>query len=150
MFELVDSLISDYGYFSLFLTSFLASTILPFGSEGMVALLIHSGFNLFTVVMVATVGNYLGACTTYYIGLKGRSEIIDKYLSISQGQLAKTDKLFQKYGVYVLLFTWVPGIGDVITAAGGLLKLPFKIFSIYVFAGKFARYLAIAYLISQL
>ncbi len=149
MFELVNSLISDYGYFSLFLTSFLASTILPFGSESVVALLVHSGFNLFTVVMVATVGNYLGACTTYYIGLKGRSEIIDKYLPISQGQLAKTDKLFKKYGVYVLLFTWVPGIGDAITAAGGLLKLPFKTFSIYVFAGKFARYLAVAYLISQ-
>ena len=149
MFELVNSLISNYGYFSLFLTSFLASTILPFGSESVVVLLIHSGFNLFTVVMVATVGNYLGACTTYYIGLKGRSEIIDKYLSISQVQLAKTDKLFKKYGVYVLLFTWVPGIGDAITAAGGLLKLPFKTFSIYVFAGKFARYLAIAYLISQ-
>ncbi len=149
MFELVNSLISDYGYISLFLTSFLASTILPFGSESVVALLVHSGFNLFTVVIVATVGNYLGACTTYYIGLKGRSEIIDKYLSISQVQLAKTDKLFKKYGVYVLLFTWVPGIGDAITATGGLLKLPFKTFSIYVFAGKFARYLAIAYLISQ-
>ncbi len=150
MFELVNSLISDYGYFSLFLTSFLASTILPFGSEGVVVLLIYSDFNLFTVVMVATVGNYLGACTTYYIGLKGRSEVIDKYLSISQEQLAKTDSLFQKYGVYVLLFTWVPGIGDVITATGGLLKLPFKIFSIYVFAGKFARYLVVAYLTAQL
>ena len=150
MFELVESLISNYGYLSLFLTSFLASTILPFGSEGMVILLIHSDFNLFTVVMVATVGNYLGACTTYYIGLKGRTGIIDKYLLISHEQLAKTDRLFQKYGVYVLLFTWVPGIGDAITAAGGLLKLPFKVFSIYVFAGKFARYFVVAYLAAQL
>ena len=150
MFELIDSLISNYGYLSLFLTSFLASTVLPFGSEGIVILLIHSGFNLFTVVMVATVGNYLGACTTYYIGLKGRTGIIDKYLSISQDQLTRTDQLFEKYGVYILLFTWVPGIGDAITAAGGLLKLPFKTFSIYVFAGKFARYLAIAYLTTKL
>ncbi|MBW6470520.1 MAG: DedA family protein [Methanosarcinaceae archaeon] len=150
MFELIDSLISNYGYLSLFITSFLASTVLPLGSEGIVVLLIHSDFNLFTVVMVATVGNYLGACTTYYIGLKGREGIIDKYLSISKSQLARTDKLFEKYGVYALLFTWVPGIGDAITAAGGLLKLPFKTFSIYVFAGKFARYLAIAYLTTQL
>lgn len=150
MFELINALMSDYGYLSLFITSFLASTVLPFGSEGIVVLLVHSGFDLFTVVMVATVGNYLGACTTYYVGLKGRAGIIDKYLSISHEQLAKADRLFNKYGVYILLFTWVPGIGDVITAAGGLLKLPFKTFSIYVFAGKFARYFMVAYLIAKL
>ncbi|HJH31737.1 MAG TPA: DedA family protein [Methanosarcinaceae archaeon] len=150
MFELIYALISDYGYISLFITSFLASTVLPFGSEGVTALLVYSGFDLFTVVMIATVGNYLGACTTYYIGLKGRTGIIDKYLSISQDQITKTDKLFEKYGVYTLLFTWVPGIGDVITAAGGLLKLPFKTFSIYVFVGKFARYFVVAYLAAKL
>ena len=150
MFELIYNLISNYGYLSLFLTSFLASTVLPFGSEGMVALLIYSDFDMFTVVMVATVGNYLGACTTYYIGLKGRTGVIDKYLSISPKQLTRTDKLFEKYGAYALLFTWLPGIGDAITAAGGLLKFPFKTFSIYVFIGKFARYLAVAYLAIQL
>jgi membrane protein YqaA with SNARE-associated domain len=46
----------------------------------------------------------------------------------------------------VLLFTWVPLIGDAITVTGGLLKLEFTKFAILVFVGKFLRYLAVAYL----
>ena len=150
MFELINSLLADYGYVSLIVTSFLASTILPFGSEGLVVLLIYNKFNIFIVVLVASVGNYLGACTTYYIGLKGRNDIVEKHLSISKAQLEKADKFFGKYGIYALLFTWLPGIGDAITAAGGLLNIPFKIFSIYVFFGKLARYVAVAYVASGL
>lgn len=148
MFELINSFLADYGYLSLIITSFLASTILPFGSEGLVVLLIYSGFNVFTVVMVASVGNYLGACTTYYIGLRGRTDIVEKHLSVSKAQLGKAEKMFGKYGIYALLFTWLPGIGDAITAMGGFLNLPFKTFSIYVFAGKLARYVAVAYIAS--
>jgi len=113
-------------------------------------LFIYSDFDFFMVVLVATVGNYLGACTTYYIGLKGRTNLIEKYLSISQAQLAQTDKLFGKYGVYALFFSWLPVIGDAITVTGGMLNLPFKTFSIYIFAGKLVRYLAVAYLATGL
>ncbi|WP_406655634.1 YqaA family protein [Methanolobus sp. ZRKC2] len=138
--------LSDYAYLSLFVASFLASTILPLGSETLVVILIRSGFDFLAVVMVATFGNYLGACTTYYIGFKGRSDVIEKYFSISKEQLEKADKWFGSYGPFLLLFTWLPFIGDVITASGGILKLDFKIFSIYVFLGKFLRYIAISYI----
>ncbi|MDW7730891.1 MAG: YqaA family protein [Methanolobus sp.] len=138
--------LSDYAYLSLFITSFLASTILPLGSETLVVLLVRSGFDLFAVVMVSTIGNYLGACTTYYLGFKGRSDVIEKYFSISRKQLDKADRWFGNYGPYLLLFTWVPFIGDAITASGGILKLDFKTFSIYVFLGKFLRYFALAYI----
>lgn len=138
--------VSTYTYLSLFITSFLASTVLPLGSEALVVLLIRTGHDFYTVVLLATVGNYLGACTTYYIGLKGRTGVIEKYLSVSQKELEKADRWFTRYGSYALLFTWVPFIGDAITVSGGLLKLNFRTFSIYVFIGKFARYLALAYL----
>ncbi len=46
----------------------------------------------------------------------------------------------------MLLFTWVPLIGDAITVTGGLLRLKFTTFAILVFVGKFLRYLAVAYL----
>ncbi|MCQ6961826.1 YqaA family protein [Methanolobus chelungpuianus] len=146
MFEQLMIPVSAYAYMSLFITSFLASTVLPIGSEALVILLIRSGYDLPVVVLVATTGNYLGACTTYYIGLKGRTGVIEKYLSISRKDLEKADRWFTRYGSYALLFTWVPLIGDAITASGGLLKLNFRIFSIYVFIGKFARYLVLAYI----
>jgi membrane protein YqaA with SNARE-associated domain len=145
MFEFLSSYIANYGYLNLFILSFLASTVLPFGSEALVIALIYKGFSPFAVVLVATAGNYLGSCTTYYLGLKGRS-VLEKYLSPPPEKLEKSERLFKRYGVYTLLFTWVPGIGDVITMVGGLMHLPFISFSIFVFLGKFGRYFALAYL----
>jgi membrane protein YqaA with SNARE-associated domain len=142
--------VSMYTYLSLFITSFLASTVLPLGSEALVVLLIRSDHNFCAVVLLATLGNYLGACTTYYIGLKGRSGIIEKYLSISVKELERADRWFKRYGAYILLFTWVPLVGDAITVSGGLLKLDFSTFSIYVLIGKFARYLALAYIAASI
>jgi membrane protein YqaA with SNARE-associated domain len=142
--ETIESLLLNYGYPGLFTASFLASTILPFGSEGILVYLISMKFNFMTVVLVATTGNFLGACTSYYIGLKGRgyAEIM---LRIGPGEIEKAEKYFSKYGSYVLLFTWLPLIGDVFTVASGILRLRFDIFSILVFTGKFLRYLAVAY-----
>lgn len=147
MLESVEAVLLDYGYPGLFLASFLASTILPFGSEGIVVYLISQKFNFINVVIVASVGNFLGACTSYYIGLKGRG-LVERYLRIDSRDLEKAEKYFSKYGMYILLFTWLPFIGDAFTVAGGLLRLRFWIFSVLVFTGKFLRYLAVAYLAS--
>jgi membrane protein YqaA with SNARE-associated domain len=144
MLESLTSFIADYGYLNLFILSFLASTVLPFGSEALVIALVYQEFNPFAVVMVATTGNFLGSCTTYYLGLKGR-HVLERYLSPSPKKLEKSERLFNKYGVYTLLFTWVPGIGDVITMVAGLMQLPFRSFSVLVFLGKFGRYFVIAY-----
>lgn len=144
MFELFD--FSNYGYIGLFLSSFLAATLLPFGSEALVVLLIINKFEPVSVVIVATFGNFFGALTTYYIGLIGRRDIIQKYFSISNKKLIKAENGFKKYGKFLLLFTWVPIIGDAITAMGGLMKLDLKIFSFFVFIGKLLRYAFIAYI----
>jgi membrane protein YqaA with SNARE-associated domain len=149
MLEALSSFIADYGYLNLFILSFLAATVLPMGSEPLLVALIYQGFNPFAVILVATSGNYLGACTTYYLGLKGRP-VLEKYLSPSREKLEKSERLFKKYGVYTLLFTWLPGIGDVFTMVAGLMKLPFRYFSVVVFIGKFGRYFAVGYLTAYL
>ena len=50
---------------ALFVSSFLASTILPLASEVPLAMVVRRHGELFTPIAVATFGNYLGACTTY-------------------------------------------------------------------------------------
>jgi membrane protein YqaA with SNARE-associated domain len=140
MFGFLD--FSSYGYVGLFVASFLASTLLPFGSEGLLTLLILNNFNLWAVVLVASVGNYLGACTSYYIGLRGRG--LNKYLGVSDGTLKKAEVYFNRFGAVALLFTWLPVVGDAIAVSGGLLRFRFLLFSILVFAGKFARYVVVA------
>ncbi len=145
----ITPILTDYGYISLFVTSFLASTILPLGSEGLVVLLILEKFNIYTVVLIASIANFLGACTSYYIGLTGRDIFIGKYMHISEDQLQRTEGIFSKYGALSLLFTWLPGIGDGIALAGGILRYRFIHFAVLVFAGKFFRYMVIAYIASQ-
>lgn len=134
-------------YCSLFFTSFLASTIIPLGSEGVVVYMITKGHNIVSVVVIASIGNYLGACTTYILGYIGRQKALEKYLKINQVEFARAEKLFTKYGSPVLLFTWLPIVGDALAAIGGIFKLNFLLFSIYVFTGKFIRYLAVAYFV---
>ena len=129
MLEALTSFLADYGYLNLFVLSFLASTILPLGSEALIIALIYQDFNPFAVVMVATLGNFLGSCTTYYLGLKGRP-VLEKYLSPSPEKIEKIEKFFKKYGLYTLLFTWVPGIGDIITMVAGL--NPFSNFELLI------------------
>lgn len=149
MFEPLFSFIAEYAYLNLFIFSFLASTILPLGSEALIIALVYQGLNPLTLVMVATIGNFLGSCTTYYVGLKGR-DALEKYFSPSEKNLKRSEKLFNKYGIYTLLFTWLPGIGDVITMVAGLMKMPFKVFSILVVVGKFGRYFVLVYFIVYL
>ncbi len=132
-------------YVSLFFTSFLASTIFPLGSEALVVYLITQGHSIGIVVVLASIGNYLGACTTYLLGWVGREKYLEKYLRMKQSELKKGEQIFEKYGAPILLFTWVPLVGDALAAIGGIFKLNFVVFSIYVFIGKFIRYLAIAY-----
>ena len=144
MFEAIEGILIGYGYIGLFLASLLASTILPFGSEGLLVLLVYKKFNIPALVLVASIGNFLGACTSYYIGLKGRG-LVEKYLRFDPKGIEKAEKIFSKYGSFVLLFTWLPFIGDAITVTSGILRFKFRIFSILVFTGKFIRYLIVAY-----
>ena len=144
--NILDSIPLTYGYPSLFLVSFLASTVLPAISEPFVFLLITKNFNIYSVVLVASVGNFLGACTSYYIGFAGRMHIIQKYFRFSD--LEKAEARFKKYGSWLLLFTWLPLVGDALPVMAGIMKLRFTIFSILVFIGKFLRYAVLAYLIT--
>lgn len=78
--------------------------MLPLGSEWLLALLVADGLPISHVVMVATTGNFLGALTTYLIGILGADFVISKFLRISSEQSAKAQGIFRKWGVWSLFF----------------------------------------------
>ncbi|MBU0680309.1 MAG: DedA family protein [Proteobacteria bacterium] len=129
---------------ALFVISFLAATILPLGSEWLLVALILQAHDVENVVAVATLGNYLGACTTYAIGVWGSTFIMEKILRINQNQVERATRLYQKYGSWSILLSWVPVIGDPLCLVGGSLRLNFIHFSLLAFSGKLARYALIA------
>ncbi len=73
----------EHGYPALFLLSFLASTLVPLGSEWLLAVLLLNGFDTSIVVAVATIGNSCGALTTYAIGLWGGPFLVQRILRVS-------------------------------------------------------------------
>jgi membrane protein YqaA with SNARE-associated domain len=144
--ELLYAITGPPGLPALFLLSFLASTILPIGSEWLLVILIIQGFSPKIVVITASIGNFLGACTTYLIGIWGSEFFIRSVLRISDQHLARSRKMYEKYGIWSLLLSWLPVIGDPLCLLAGLFRVRFDRFSLLVFVGKFSRYATLAYL----
>jgi membrane protein YqaA with SNARE-associated domain len=128
-------------------SAFLAATILPFPSEATFAGLLHRGhLNPFVLLLVATISNTLGSMLNWWIGkviADGGIERLPVRLRPDEATLAKGERLFGRFGWLALLFSWVPGVGDLGTIAAGLLRYPLASFAVLVGIGKCARYAAV-------
>jgi membrane protein YqaA with SNARE-associated domain len=136
----VMTFLSHYGYSFLFLLSFLASTVIPVGSEWLLIAMVLKGFDPVLTVSTATAGNTLGACTTYGIGIYGSTWVIQKLFRMDGKSQKRAEKFYAKYGVWSLLLSWLPLVGDPICFAGGLLRIHFGLFVLLVLVGKLFRY----------
>lgn len=141
--------LSQPGYLPLFLLSFLASTLLPLGSEWLLVTMLAARYDPFMTVVVASTGNYLGATVTYLIGLWGGSWLIERVLRISLQQQERARSSYQRFGVYSLFFSWLPVIGDPLCLVGGLLRINFATFTLLVASGKLLRYVVVAWITLQ-
>lgn len=138
-------ILAEYGYLGLFLASFLAATILPFSSEVVLGVLLSHDFSPYVTVFVATTGNVLGSVLNYGLGVLGSQLLLNKLFGISTLEIGKAENRFKKYGVFSLLFAWVPIIGDPLTVAAGILKINYVLFLLLVTVGKFLRYVFVAW-----
>jgi membrane protein YqaA with SNARE-associated domain len=138
--------LSGYGFLSLFLLSFLASTLIPLGSEWLLVAMLLAKYDPTRVVAVATLGNYLGALTSYGIGLYGGEFLRVRVLRMSDSTTKKAERLYGRFGSYSLLLSWLPVVGDPLCLVGGVLRVRFFRFSLLVFSGKLVRYAAVAWL----
>ncbi len=121
-------------YLTLFGWSVLAATIIPLGSEPALVVLVRRDYPFWPLVLVATAGNYLGACTTYWLAKK-----------VAGDRAARATRLIAERGAPALLLSWVPFLGDAIVAAAGAARVPFLPFTIWTGLGKFLRYVAVAW-----
>jgi len=134
------------GYAILFLSAFGAATILPFYSEIAFIGMLEQGFAPFWVWLVATAGNSLGAAVNWVLGrylthFEGR-----RWFPFKAESLHRSQAWFQKYGVWSLLFAWLPIGGDALTFIAGVMRVRFGIFLALTTIGKGARY-AVLYLV---
>ena len=141
----MEALLHEHGLAALFLLSFLASTLIPLGSEWLLVLILMDGGDLVAVVGVATVGNTLGACTSYLVGMWGGTFLTQRILRVRDADLERAGDIYRKYGMYSLLLTWVPFVGDPLCVLSGIFRINILLFVLLVFLGKLARYLVVAW-----
>jgi membrane protein YqaA with SNARE-associated domain len=134
----------QYGLLSLLIISFLASTLLPLGSEWFLVLLLLKGTSPLWAVATATLGNSLGAWTNYLIGVWGQEWVIRRVLRIDPTQQQRAQNWFRHYGSWSLLLSWLPLVGDPLCLISGIMKTPQLRFFLLVVSGKGLRYLALA------
>ena len=91
-------------YWLLFISAFGAATLLPLQSEAVfITLLIQGLSNPFYLILVATIGNVLGSCVNWWLGLKIEHFKDKKWFPVSEQRLAQAQQIYHKYGFYSLL-----------------------------------------------
>lgn len=128
---------------SLFLSSFLAATVLPISSEFHLAYLDTKSHNPYLLLLVATLGNSLGGLSCYYLGRLGKWKWLSKYFKIKEETIRKYQLKLHKLRGWPALFCWLPVIGDPIAVTYGLMRSKLFSFTIFMVIGKFLRYLLI-------
>jgi len=119
---------------SLLIAAFLASTLIPLSSEAaLFAVLKMHGHLLWPAIGVATLGNTLGGLTSYAIGR----------LIGSRKPLRHVERV-RRYGAPILLFAWLPLVGDALCVAAGWLRLHWIPVVIWQALGRLARYWLVA------
>ncbi|HEX6142867.1 MAG TPA: YqaA family protein [Geminicoccaceae bacterium] len=124
----------------LFLTAFAASTILPMSSEAVLAAMTVAGAaDRSLLLLVATTGNTLGAVVNWLLGRYAAARI-EPRISRRRAPYERASRWFQRFGIWCLLLSWLPVVGDPLTLVAGLLRTPFVPFVVLVLIGKAARY----------
>jgi membrane protein YqaA with SNARE-associated domain len=126
------------GLGALFVSSFLAATLLPGGSEVVFSALLLSGsISVGAALVAATLGNTLGGLSTYLIGRLIPDRETD----------ARMIRWLRRWGAPVLLLSWVPLVGDALCLAAGWLRMHGVYTTVFIAAGKGVRYWVLAQLL---
>lgn len=138
-------LLNQYGYIILFLSLMLELIIIPIPNEALmsyVGVLCYQGkLNVILSIVTAGTGGILGATISYWIGYKLGYPFFRKFghfIHLGPEKLEKLSKWYEKYGKVLLIFSFfIPGVRHVASIISGVIKLPFRSFSIFAYTGVF-------------
>ena len=144
---MLDSLIDffvQWGYFGVFLGSFVAGSVVPFSSEALVVACVGPlHMDPVICLFVALAGNVSGGMTCYYIGHLGKIEWIEKYARVSKEKLDRALRFMHNRGAWMGFFAFVPMLGTAISVALGYVRSNVWIVLLTMTIGKLLRYAAI-------
>ncbi len=135
--------LASWGYIGLFLSAFIAGSVVPLSSEAVLIVLIRVGLDPVTCILSAAVGNTLGGLTCYWMGHMGKTEWIEKYLKVKPEKIEKATNFVRGRGALMAFFAFVPYLGTAISLALGFMRSNLWITTVSMFTGKLLRYVFI-------
>jgi membrane protein YqaA with SNARE-associated domain len=127
-------------YAGLFLAALVAATILPMQSEAALVGLLLSGYSPWLLLLVASIGNVLGAVINWLLGRGIERFRYRRWFPVGEAALTRAQGWYQRYGKWSLLLSWAPVIGDPLTVIAGVMREPFAVFLALVTIAKVGRY----------
>lgn len=133
--------LTEWGFFGLFISSFLSATVIPLSSEFVLSFMILNGFDIYVTILIATIGNWLGGLSSYLIGRLGKWTTIEKYFGVDKKKVFNFKIKVDRWGSVLAFFSWLPIIGDVIAVSLGFFRTNFILVSVWMLFGKILRYI---------
>lgn len=146
----MDSLVtwvSAHGPWALLLVSFLAATLLPLSSEAALVGAIKAGAAPLACLLAASVGNVAACLSNYALGAWARARSQERLQRSRVGRAAL--RWLEQLGLWALLLSWLPVIGDPITVAAGVGRVSLRCFVPVVAVLRVARYALIIQVLLQ-
>lgn len=143
IYRFADAIFTDWGYVGLFLSAFVAGSILPFSSEVVLVILVRMGLDPLLCLFAAASGNTLGGMTCYWIGHLGKRDWITRYLRVEPAKIDQVSRFLEGKGALFAFFTFLPYVGEAVAIVLGLMRSNVWITAVAMFVGKLLRYVAI-------
>lgn len=131
----------EWGYLGLFLSSFLGATIIPLSSEIVLSFLILNGYDFKLSLLIATIGNWLGGLSSYYLGRLGRWETLERFFNLKKEKIHHLKAKIDKWGSALAFLCWLPIIGDPIAVSLGFFRINYILVATWMLFGKIFRYI---------
>jgi membrane protein DedA with SNARE-associated domain len=145
--------ISAMGYGGIVLLMAIESACIPLPSEIIMPfagyLVFKGEMTLQGAALAGAIGCVVGSIPAYYLGMLGGRPLIErygKYILISPRELDLADRLFKRYGQWVVLAgRLLPVIRTFIAFPAGVARMPMVKFLVYTFVGSYPWCLALAW-----
>ena len=131
----------------MFVSALLAATILPFSSDVVLMGLVAAGCSPVSIVVVATLGNWVGGLISYGMGWLGKLEWLEKYFRVNHESIVRQKARVDRWGPLLAITSWVPFVGDIFAIVLGFYKAKFWPTAWWLLVGKCLRYVCEAILI---